>query len=63
MKFTKIDKELWTLSVEKMKILLQGFSADADSIPCSKDLISGSKEKMSHNNLGNKNETKKIYRN
>ena len=40
-------------SEEKMP--WQGFSADADSIPWSRVVISGNKEKMNHNNLGNKN--------
>ena len=49
-----------TLSVKKM--LLQGFSADADPLPYSRVVISGNKENMNYNNLGNKNATITIYR-
>ena len=56
-----IDKK-FSLSVKRIKTLLQGFSADADSILCSQVLISGNKEKMNHNNLGNKNATNNMQK-
>lgn len=38
-------------------MLMQGSSAGANSILCSQVDIFGNKEKMNHNNLGNKNTT------
>ena len=44
-------------------MLLPGFSAEADSIPWSQVVISGNKENINRNNLGNKNATITTYRN